>query len=269
MKRVLNYPGSKWTAAQKIISLFPPHKSYLEPFAGSLAVFLNKPIDVLETINDLDRRLINMWKVARDCPEELARVTSMTPYSRKEYELSKNKSDNNLEDARRILIKCWFSIGGKYDGGFRRNIKWNGRYNTKTWKDIPGRIIKAAERLKDAQIEQMDAIKLIEKMNDAETLIYADPPYLNETVASSSYYKIGMSDDEHLELLNTLKLHKGPVILSGYNSTLYDVELKNWHNIEFEAITGNVGREKKVATECLWMNFEPTGQIDIFEEALK
>ncbi len=123
--------------------------------------------------------------------------------------------------------------------------------------------------MRDAQIEQMDAIQLIEKMNAAETLIYADPPYLNETVASTSYYKIGMSDDEHLELLNTLKLHKGPVILSGYNSTLYDVELKNWHKIEFEAITGNVGREKKVVTECLWTNFEPTGQIDIFEEALK
>lgn len=123
MDRVLNYPGSKWSSAERIINLFPPHKAYLEPFAGSLAVFLNKPPDVLETINDIDGRLINMWRVMRDQSDELARLVALTPYSRTEYELSKIKSDDNLEDARRILIKCWFSVGGKSDGGFRRNVR--------------------------------------------------------------------------------------------------------------------------------------------------
>lgn len=32
MRPVLKYPGSKWKMAEWIISLMPPHKSYLEPF---------------------------------------------------------------------------------------------------------------------------------------------------------------------------------------------------------------------------------------------
>lgn len=40
---VLKYPGSKWKTAEWIISLMPPHKSYLEPFFGSGAVFFKKP----------------------------------------------------------------------------------------------------------------------------------------------------------------------------------------------------------------------------------
>lgn len=54
MKPVLKYPGSKWRLAEWIVSLMPPHKSYLEPFFGSGAVFFKKPPSRIETINDLD-----------------------------------------------------------------------------------------------------------------------------------------------------------------------------------------------------------------------
>ena len=41
--KVLNYPGSKWGMAAEIIGMMPPHRSYVEPFFGSGAVFFNKP----------------------------------------------------------------------------------------------------------------------------------------------------------------------------------------------------------------------------------
>ena len=70
MKRILNYPGSKWRMSDLIISQMPKHKAYLEPFMGSLAVFLNKPRVTLETINDIDARLVNLFRVMRDDPEK-------------------------------------------------------------------------------------------------------------------------------------------------------------------------------------------------------
>jgi hypothetical protein len=50
----MKYPGSKWGSADWIISHFPEHHSYLEPFFGSGGVFFNKPRSDIETINDLD-----------------------------------------------------------------------------------------------------------------------------------------------------------------------------------------------------------------------
>lgn len=96
----------------------------------------------METINDVDGRLVNLWKVMRNQPDELARAAHMTLYSREEYELSKSIAENPLEDARRMLVRCWFAVGGKTnaDVGFRRNISWNGPYNTYEWSDMPNRI---------------------------------------------------------------------------------------------------------------------------------
>ena len=72
-------------------------------------------------------------------------------------------------------------------------------------------------------------------------------------------------DDQHLKLLSTLKNHRGPVILSGYNSDLYAEELKGWSKIEFDSATGNVGQKKKIAIECLWCNFDPVEQMELFK----
>ncbi len=82
MKPVLKYPGSKWRLAEWIVSLMPPHKSYLEPFFGSGAVFFKKPPSRIETINDLDGEIINLFRCIREQPEELMRAVAYTPYSR-------------------------------------------------------------------------------------------------------------------------------------------------------------------------------------------
>ncbi len=74
IRPVLKYPGSKWRLAEWIVSLMPPHKSYLEPFFGSGAVFFNKPPSRIETINDLDGEIVNLFRVIRERPEELERA---------------------------------------------------------------------------------------------------------------------------------------------------------------------------------------------------
>jgi hypothetical protein len=47
----LRYFGGKWLLAEWIISHFPPHLHYIEPFCGSAAVFFRKPPSRVETIN--------------------------------------------------------------------------------------------------------------------------------------------------------------------------------------------------------------------------
>ena len=225
--------------ASWIIDHMPKHEVYLEPFFGSGAVFFNKTKKVVETINDIDKRLINLFKQMRDNPNELARVAEYTLYSRTEYELSFEPTADDLEDARRMLVRCWMAIGGKTNGqvGWRRNVSENGPYNTYEWSDMPKRIFHAATRLKDAQIECKDAVQLIREYNRENVLIYVDPPYVHST-RQSKHYANEFTDNQHIDLLKTLKQHIGPVLLSGYDSELYKEHLEGWQNITFEMKTG-------------------------------
>ena len=61
MKSVIKYPGAKWSVAQWIIAHFPPHHSYLEPFFGSGAVLFSKERSNIETVNDIDDDVINLF----------------------------------------------------------------------------------------------------------------------------------------------------------------------------------------------------------------
>ena len=73
MRKVLKYPGSKWNIAKQLVNLIPEHHSYLEPYAGSLAVLFNKQPSAIETINDLDSNVTNLfWCIQKDS-ERLAR----------------------------------------------------------------------------------------------------------------------------------------------------------------------------------------------------
>ena len=66
-------------------------------------------------------------------------------------------------------------------------------------------------------------------------------------------YRHELSDQDHVELLDVLKAHKGPVLLSGYDSELYNEALRGWLRDEIGAIAQTSERR----LEVLWMNFEP------------
>ncbi|MHC5215222.1 DNA adenine methylase [Enterococcus sp. LJL128] len=263
-RRLINYPGSKWRMADTIIRHMPPHKAYLEPFFGSGAVFFNKQKSTVETINDLDRRLVNMFEVIRNQPDRLQYLIKFTPYSREEFEQSDNISSDPVEDARRMLVRLWFGVGGKTYAmpGFRKSISWNGPYCAYEWNDMENRIGYAAARLKDAQIESKDAIQLINETNNEDTLLYCDPPYLSSSLVSD-HYKHGFTNQQHEELLHSLLNYKGKVILSGYHSGMYDDALSSWYTDTKKTKVGITTEKKSERTEVIWMNFQPDQQMNL------
>ena len=71
-----------------------------------------------------------------------------------------------------------------------------------------------------------------------------------------------MTDDDHMELLEAIKAHRGPAIISGYDSDLYNRELKGWYKDGRTSFTQTASKRR----EILWMNFEPAAQMDMFRE---
>src|SRR4051812_1578874 len=110
---VLRYHGGKWRIAPWIIEHFPPHLMYVEPFAGAASVLLRKPRVDFEVYNDLDTDVVNVFRVLRDpaAASQLAEQLSLTPWSRREFEVSYEISDDPVERARRTLIRSFMGHG--------------------------------------------------------------------------------------------------------------------------------------------------------------
>lgn len=265
MNTVLKYPGSKWSIADWLIYNFPADyekMTYLEPFFGSGAAFFNKKRSLVETINDLDNNVVNLFKQIRDNPKALARAIEYTPWSREEYSLSYKKTGNELEDARRFLVRMWQAIGAKSSDitGWRSNIKSiNG--SVAQWSTVlPRNIVEISARLKHSnnrlvQIENQPATNIIKRYARRNVFIYADPPYVLRT-RSKRIYACEMKDEDHIELLQLLIKHPGPVMISGYMNDIYAELLRDWKTI-LRCANCESGLTRE---EVIWLNYEPQAE---------
>src|SRR5271170_963472 len=107
--------GGKSRLAPTIIGYFPSHKTYVEPFGGSAAVLLAKEPSAIEVFNDIDKQLFNLFQVLRDerLFKRLRRSLELTLYSRAEFDLAMQQSDDPVEAARRLLVRQRQSFSGK------------------------------------------------------------------------------------------------------------------------------------------------------------
>lgn len=88
--------------------------------------------------------------------------------------------------------------------------------------------------------------------NPDQIFLYLDPPYLRETRKSSDpIYKYELSRSDHERLLDLIKDRDEQIMISGYNSDLYNEKLSSWRKLEFQAMT----RAGSPAQEIIWMNY--------------
>jgi DNA adenine methylase len=268
---ILKYPGSKNQPADTVISLFPDNyrkMTYLEPFFGSGTVFFRKAPSTVETINDLDNGVYNLFLQIRNNSTELARLIENTPWSRKEYETSYVKTGSDIENARRFLVRFWFAIGAKSyrRTGWRHNIKGNNG-NIAAFAELPLLLKQAAVRLRPktgniVQIENRDAFSLIEKYNRDNVLMYLDPPYVFNTRKNKKIYKHELSDGDHARLCDLVNASSARIVLSGYANPIYESLLNGFRKTEFK--THDEAGNKR--TEVLWTNFAATGNLFDFPD---
>ena len=265
MKAVIKYPGSKWSIADWIISFFPGHHSYLEAYFGSGAVLFNKPRSNIETVNDLDGNIVNLFEWIKRDPERLAHEIYFTPYARQVYEDAFARvPEASLQKAVNFYIRLNMGHGFRTNGekvGWKNDVQGRERaYAATDWVKLPEKIMQAAERLRGVQIENRPAVELIERFNYSNVLVYVDPPYVLGT-RHGKQYRYEMENKDQNDLLDVLLAHKGPVLLSGYDNELYNSRLKGWHREETTCYSQVCSKKREV----LWMNFEPDRQMSLFE----
>lgn len=181
IKPIIGRIGGKWRLSKWIIEHIKRFEwsLYVEPFCGSAAIYfqlLNDGIPELIksrghhprfVLNDLDSRIINLYRVCRDFPELLAYAVYFTPYSREEHKTAQKGEaiDDLIEMCNRFLVDGWQSIGHSNGNGWGK-AKYTEIDEFKepigSYKYIPSRILTASQHLGQQFNELREGINSIQ-----------------------------------------------------------------------------------------------------------
>ena len=143
--------GGKSKAASVVWRALGDVGHYVEPFAGSLAVLLNRPHEAnrayhSETVNDADGLLVNAWRSVQLSPDATAEACSwpVTEADRTARHLAivRWRDERNLE--RLLADPLWHDplIGGWWLYGICASIGGGWCAGTGPWIEVDGRLVK-------------------------------------------------------------------------------------------------------------------------------
>lgn len=190
-----------------ILPIIPQHDTYIEPFAGGLAVFLAKGRAKVEVINDLNDEVSGFYLYVREHLESLLSEMEWYLHSVEIFaRLQENKGLTELQKvARWYLLKVSsFSGFGDY---YARDPRGYRGFDKE--KHVPA-IKELHERLHGVYIEKRDWQQVVKFYDKESAFVYFDPPYV--TGDSGVYDAWEPSDMEMLR--NSLYTIKGKWLLS-------------------------------------------------------
>lgn len=262
----LKWYGGKFYLAKKIISIFPPHDRYVEPYFGGGSVLINKTCNgVSEYANDINGELMNFWRVLRS--EELfeifSRKLNLTPFSEWEFNRARLMKGIGTEVSQAIKFFVRYRMSrqalGETFATPTTRIRRGMNEQVSAYLSAVEGLQEAHERLIRVELWNRPAIECIQKLDRYGTLFYLDPTYLPETrQAKKSYGPYEMTVKEHEQLLDILSQIRGKFVLSGYPSKMYErqAKLNNWSIKEIQIDNkASSKKNKPTETECLWYNF--------------
>jgi DNA adenine methylase len=262
----LKWHGGKHYLARRIVSLMPRHLSYVEPFAGGLAVLLAKdPEGVSEVANDRHKDLTNFWDVMKqpDLFAELLRAVQATPLSEVEWQRAVEglrTFTSAVDRAWAFFVACRQSLAGRMDTFAplsRTRTRGGMNEQASAWITAIEGLPAVHARLQRVVVLCRDALDVISGQDGPQVLFYCDPPYLSQTrTAKDAYGPFEMTEARHRRLLDVLRQIKGMAMLSGYASDLYDTALAGWNRHTFNVANHAAGgKGKRRMTEVVWCNF--------------
>lgn len=272
IKALAPWAGAKRTLAPQIVAMLGKHRSYFEPFCGSMSVLLAKPESSHETVNDLHGDLINLARVIQDATlgphfyrtmrrqwlsEELFLECREELLATPEYD-----GPVSPERARAFFVCSWFGRNGvvgtnSYRYGFCARWTPNGGHGGKRFASAVDSIPAWRKRMRRLTILRRDGFEFLAKIEDCDGVaIYVDPPYL----AKGFKYLHDFEAEDHERLAAELRrFQKARVVLSYYSHPQLAELYPDWtqHKIEVSKALSHQGQRGKndtTATEVLLVN---------------
>jgi site-specific DNA-adenine methylase len=216
-KTIWGSPAGKKRLAARLIKLIPPHKVYVEPFAGSAAVFFEKEPAEVEVLGDADPEIAAAFKAIKTLTGdelEALRKKDWVGRERTFKALLDARPRSKVEKLYRFLYLAHFSYGklrGKSfnpgaDGARARTID---------------RIEAFRDRLRTAKVRHAHYAELVKEFDGPETFFYLDPPYPGHNV------EIGEDTFDEVEFRKVLEGIKGKFLVT--YGTRGELDTKGFH----------------------------------------
>ena len=249
LKTPISYYGGKQTMLKHIIPLIPQHTVYTEAFCGGCAVLFGKEPSDCEVINDLNKELINFYRVAQTQYDDLRTELEASLHSRDQHTHAKHIMTHPqfftpVQRAWAVWIGSKLGFASMLDGTFGYDRSGTTTLKLFNAKDQFTEVI--CQRLSKVIIESENGLNVIQRYDCPEAFHFVDPPYVN----SDCGHYIGMFNEQHLhELLSVLSKVEGKFMLTmfPYNMIQEFVDNCGWkiHTIERQITASKESRRRQ------------------------
>jgi DNA adenine methylase len=133
-------------------------------------------------------------------------------------------------------------------------------HHTKTFRQAEDTLTEVAERFRYVQIEHRTYQELLARHDRLGTLIYLDPPYVQETRTQKKQYLCEWTKEEHRQLAEIVRACQSYIIISGYACPLYTelFEDAGWQRRDRKSQTQHGFR-----IESLWLNPQTSEALNL------
>lgn len=210
MGPIIPWPGSKRRLAPQLLSLFPNHICYCEPFAGAAAMLFAKEPSKAEVINDINGDLVNLYRVVQHHLDELIRQFRWALTSRQMWDWVKASPPATLTDVQRAARFYYLqrnAFGGKVSGQtFGTSTTSPARLNLLRMEED---LSEAHLRLARVTIEHLAWQDVMTRYDRVDTFFFLDPPYWQ-----TEGYGVEFGWDQYEALASLMATLKGKALLT-------------------------------------------------------
>jgi DNA adenine methylase len=199
--------GNKYTVRHKILPLIPDHEVYVEPFAGSGAIFFNKTKAVKNVLNDLSKETIAQLRLLQHAPDEITQYPDSNTIQGHKALWNKPARTVPQKIAHNIIRTCAGFRSSMGEVKVAKNI-----YQSPSIRNRAKKIAEYRDRLRGVSLTSEDYATTIKRNDGPHTFFFIDPPYEGSD-AKLGY--AGVEDGFDFErLANTLKGIKGKFLMT-------------------------------------------------------
>jgi site-specific DNA-adenine methylase len=172
-KTIWSSPAGKKHLAPRLVKLIPPHRTYVEPFAGSGAFFFAKQPSAVEVLGDADPEIAAAYKALTSLTDrELAALKEKDWIGRKStFEgLKKTAPRSTADKLYRFLYLSRFAYG-KFRGTTFNTADEGARSRAIS------RIERYRDRLREVKVRSAHYADVVREFDGPDTFFFLDPPY--------------------------------------------------------------------------------------------